>query len=145
MAEGSQVGRPKSDLTTLPKAWKQKMLSMYENGASDIEVQAWIWKERGSFSNDLWYRWLKEEPEFSEAVNLGHKLCEAWWQNMGRTNLHQEQDGPKFNSTLWYMNMKNRFAWSDRQETTHQGPDGGPIKTDSKWTVEFVNATPESK
>ena len=25
------------------------------------------------------------------------------------------------------------------------GEDGGPVRTDNKWTVEFVNATPESK
>lgn len=138
MAEGGRkgVGRPKEGLESLPKAWKKKMLSMYENGASDVEVQAWIWKKRGSFSNDLWYRWMKEEPDFSETVNLGHKLCESWWQNMGRTNLTQEQDGPKFNSTLWYMNMKNRFGWADKQETQVTGAEGGPVQTQT--TVTFI-------
>lgn len=40
-----------------------------------------------------------------------------------------------------YLTKKERDDFASRQEST--GVDGGPI--DNKWTVEFVNATPESK
>jgi hypothetical protein len=145
MAEGSRNkgGRPKEGLDTLPKGWQLKILDMYENGASDVEVRAWIWKQRGSFSTDLFDRWIKEEPAFSETIKTGRALSHAWWENMGRTQLMVDNDGPKLNATLWYMNMKNRFGWADKQETQVSGSNGGPIET--KWTVEFVNADTESK
>lgn len=137
------AGRPKEGLDTLPEGWGRTLIDMYENGASDVEIKAQIWKWRGSFSEDLWSRWIKEEGEFSKTIKQGKALSEAWWHSMGRCNLMVDNEGPKLNATLWYMNMKNRFGWADKQEVS--GPDGGAIKTDSKWTVEFVNADPESK
>ena len=136
-------GRPKEGLGTLPKGWSQKILDMYENGASDVEVKAQIYKWRGSFSDSLWDRWLEEEIEFSRTIKVGKGLSEAWWHSMGRCNLMVDNEGPKLNATLWYMNMKNRFGWADKQEVA--GPGGGAIKTENKWKVEFINADSESK
>lgn len=34
---------------------------------------------------------------------------------------------------------------TDKREGTLAGPDGGPIKTDSNFTVEFVNAAPKGQ
>jgi len=48
-----------------------EILEEYSNGASDTEIKAMIWKWRSSFSNDLWTRWMEEEPIFSEAVKKG--------------------------------------------------------------------------
>lgn len=145
MAVGSQNkgGRPKEGLKTLPKGWSVKIIKLYESGASDVEVRAWIWKQRGSFSTDLFDRWIKEEAEFSETIKTGRALSHAWWENMGRTGLMVDPDGPKLNATLWYMNMKNRFGWADKQETQVTGAGGGAIE--AKWTVEFINAEPKSK
>lgn len=39
--------------------------------------------------------------------------------------------------------LKNNFGWKDKTEQELSGPEGGSIKTDNKWTVEFVNATPQ--
>ena len=106
---------------------------LYEEGGSDAEVKAYIHSQIGSISNDLWERWMKEEPKFSEAIKRGRLLSEAWWTKEGRTNLKDKD----FSYTGWYMNMKNRFKWADKQDVNMGGqPDGVPIATSLK--VEFV-------
>lgn len=47
------------------------------------------------------------------------------------------------NATGCIFALKNHFGWKDKTETETYGRDGGPIE--SKWTVEFLNATPESQ
>lgn len=108
--------RPKATLD-LPEGWYNEVLSLYKSGASDVEVKAWIYEQRGSFSNDLWERWLKEEDQFSETIKVGKMLSEAWWQKTGRTSLADKD----FSYTGWYMNMKNRFGWKDKQEVEQSG------------------------
>lgn len=65
--------RPKEKLD-LPNGWYDEVLELYSEGASDVEVKALIYTWRGSFSNDLWERWLKEEDEFSEVIKKGIKI-----------------------------------------------------------------------
>lgn len=109
------VGRPKDDLKSLPDNWYNEILSMYREGCSDVEVKALIFEWRGSFSNDLWDRWIKEEKQFSETIKAGKLISEAWWHKEGRTSLREKE----FNYTGWYMQMKNRFGWADKQELDH--------------------------
>ena len=109
------AGRPKINLDVLPIGWKKEITNMYTNGASDVEVKAYLYNSIGSFSNDLWDRWIEEEPEFSETIKKGKVMSEAWWNRNGRINL-QNRD---FNYTGWYMQMKNRFSWSDKQHIDH--------------------------
>jgi len=110
------AGRPKSAID-LPENWQVEILKLYTDGASDVEVKAWIYQERGSFSNDLWDRWLNEEVIFSETIKKGRLFSECWWEQKGRKGLENN----KFNYTGWYMNMKNRFGWKDKQEIQHSG------------------------
>jgi hypothetical protein len=120
----AKVGRPKKDLSSLPDNWHDEVLELYSEGASDVEIKALIYGWRGTFSCDLWNRWMKEEPEFSITIKGGRMLSESWWNKSGRKNLKDKD----FSYTGWYMNMKNRFGWRDKQETTLQGGDK-PIET----------------
>lgn len=113
------VGRPKKTLKDLPKNWKKIVLNLKKKGASDVEVRAAL----NSISDDLWYRLIEENEEFSRTIKKGGLLCQTWWEKQGRTNLHSRD----FNHGLWYMNMKNRFGWKDTFE--HKG------KIDTKVTV----------
>ena len=109
--------RPQETLETLPKEWYIEVLELYKEGASDVEIKGLIYSWRGSFSNDLWDRWIKDYDEFSETIKTGRILSECWWHRNGRTNL-QNKD---FNYTGWYMQMKNRFGWTDRVDATTKG------------------------
>jgi hypothetical protein len=123
------MARPEETINDLPPEWKESVLNLYKEGASDVEVKALICNWRGSISNDLWERWMKEEPEFSETIKRGKLLSEAWWQKEGRTKLSDT----KFNYTGWYMNMKNRFGWKDKHELTGlDGKDLIPARTLTK-------------
>ena len=114
--EKREVGRPLEPFK-LWDNWNNEILGLYKEGASDVEIKSLIYFNRGSFSNDLWERWLRDSEEFSETIKAGKMLSEAWWCIQGRTNLKV----PVFNYTGWYMNMKNRFGWKDKTETEHSG------------------------
>ena len=122
----NKVGRPKEDLSSLPENWHEEVLELYSEGAADVEIKALIYGWRNNFSNNLWDRWMKEEPEFWETIKRGRMLSESWWNKSGRKNLKDKD----FSYTGWYMNMKNRFGWRDKQETTLQGGDKA-IKTET--------------
>lgn len=113
----AEVGRPKETLDSLPEDWKETLLQLYKEGGSDEEAKAIIWEMRGSFSNNLWDRWMEEEPEFWETIKSGRVFSQAWWTYKGRKSL----ENPNFSYTGWYMNMKNRFGWRDKTETQHSG------------------------
>lgn len=107
------MSRPKEDISSLPKGWHDQVLELYSEGGSDAEAKGLLYQLRGSFSNDLFDRWIKEEPEFSETIKKGRMLSEAWWSKSGRKNLQNKE----FSYTGWYMNMKNRFGWADNTKT----------------------------
>ena len=99
-----------------PTKYKPEMcktvIDLMKEGASQQEVLATL-----DISNDTFYRWKKENAEFSETIKRGIQLSQAWWEKKGRISLDDRQ----FNSTLWYMNMKNRFKWADKQEIKNEG------------------------
>jgi len=131
----AKTGRPKEDISSLPDDWYIRVLELYEQGASDVEIKALIYRWRGSFSNDLWDRWMVEEDQFSETIRAGKILSESWWSQNGRTNLENRD----FNYHGWYINMKNRFGWRDKTDIT---------SNDSKitsFTVEVVNKPDENE
>lgn len=85
--------------------WKQKALAAYKDGASDAEVIGLMQITRSKF-DDL----CRTDPDFADLVEFGRDLSKAFWYSMGRINLENN----RFNTSLWYANMKNRFGWSDK-------------------------------
>lgn len=100
-------GRPKIQLKDLGKGWQGLIIDNMSNGASLKEIKSLL-----GISNDLHTRLMNEEREYSETIKRGKQLSEAWWLRVGRTQLFNKE----FSPTLWYMNMKNRFGWTDKQD-----------------------------
>ena len=118
-----EVGRPRIELSDLPENWKEKCLTLAEEGASIVELSVML-----EISRDTFYALSEREEEFSDTVKRCKELSEAWWERSGRTNLMNKE----FNYTGWYMNMKNRFGWRDKteQDINHSG------------NVQFINDVP---
>jgi len=112
----ANVGRPSKYRPEMLKAIDELM----SEGASLIEVSVAL-----DIDDNTLYDWINEasprfKQEFSDAIKKGVKKSQAWWERNGRTNLKSRE----FSYTGWYMNMKNRFGWSDKQETRDATNDG---------------------
>ncbi len=120
------VGRPSITLDDLPSGWRDLMHEIYSLGGSDAEVKVAIAiSPARALSNDLWDALQEREEEFSEAVKQGRQVAEAWWQVQARKGLFTH-DGEKFSASLWFINMKNRFGWRDKQEVEHSADKNAP-------------------
>lgn len=125
----AKVGRPKDTVADrLTEGWQERMLELAKEGASEVELRVEL-----GISDDLWYRWIDEEPEFARTVKDCKRRIQAWWERHGR---HMAV-GAEGNATVWIFNMKNRFGWRDKNELALTGADGGAI--DVNHTVTFVS------
>lgn len=104
-SEKKKVGRPSG----YKEEYCQLVLKEMREGASIEEVAY----ELNVFKSTL-YHWMENHPEFCDAIKKGIDFSEGWWRKEGRKNIRNKD----FNSTLWYMNMKNRFGWKDKTETS---------------------------
>lgn len=124
------VGRPKRDMNSLPVNWKAEVLKIYSSGASDSEIRLFL-----GVSQDLWERWLKEEPEFSVTIKDGREAAKIWWERLSRDQASGKVQG---NATTLIFNMKNRFKDEYGDMTRHEvtGKNGGPIKREITFKFE---------
>lgn len=113
--EKRPVGRPRRELSSLDEGWQDKLLILGKQGASDIEMRFEL-----GISDDVWYRWMEEEPEFTQAVKRARQACQIWWERTGRDMAIGEIGG---NATTWIFNMKNRFGWKDKIEQDNLSSD----------------------
>lgn len=118
------TGRPTIQLKDLPKNWKKKAFELAKVGASGIEIRV---KACGGICHRTWERLIVESDDFCEAIRECADLCRIWWEENGRENLKTKV----FRDNLWFINMKNRFHWSDRVEKTIKNPDGKTFKLQS--------------
>lgn len=105
----NKPGRPKRNFyDEFPEEWREMIIRCYSQGMADVNIRALIAMWTGACSHDVWSRWLKEEPEFKEVIELGRQLAESWWFEKGRTGM----DNTRFNSNLYALQMRNRFKWN---------------------------------
>jgi hypothetical protein len=100
--------------TTTPVIDWDGLRAMYESGASDVEIASKLRISMAEF-----YKMEKELPTFARFVELGRTFAHAWWVSKGRLNVGNKD----FNTSLYNFNMKNRYAWADKVETTDRTSD----------------------
>lgn len=121
------AGRPKIQTSDFVSDWQQQIINLMQYGASRAEVYAML-----DIGDKTFARLMRDDEEFARTIKRGERLSKSWWENTARVSLRNKE----FNSTLWYMNMKNRFGWVDKQQTELSGRNGDPIETSS--TVTFM-------
>ena len=67
------------------------------------------------------YNWLKSEEDFANAKKVGDMLCMLFWEKLGIAGTIGDKKIKSFNTGTWIFNMKNRFGWSEKKETTIKG------------------------
>ena len=83
----------------------ERLCLLMKSGCSVTEVAA----DLGVNKRTL-YAWAKDprKPDFTEAMELGKQLSEAWWCTQGR--LGTVGALAKFNAVSWIYTMKCRFG-----------------------------------
>lgn len=132
----------KITLSDLPKNWKEDVITLYRDGASDSEVRTILGVRRESasqvvMSTSLFKRLMDEEPEFKETIDAGRCCAEAWHQQAGRNGMFC---GNKFSAPVFTRIMQNRFGWNGSNSTTNNTYNSeGPMKIN----IEFVDPPPQ--
>ena len=80
-------------------------------------------------SKDTIYRWAKEHPEFSDALNVARALAQQWWEDAGQNGMAGEE---RINAAIWSRSMAARFPedWREKSETALTGANGGPLQVE---------------
>ena len=112
-------GRPLKKLKDLPEGWENTIINLSKEGASIVELAVAL-----DISRQTLYNLSERDEYFLDTIKKCKRYCEAWWLSKGRTEL----DNRDFSYTGWYMNMKNRFGWADKQENKNENTHTGEIK-----------------
>jgi len=95
-------GRP----TKYKKEYCDKIIVLMAEGISISEVSRIFQVNESTI-----YEWAKHYPLFSNALKKARTYSKAWWSNKGRSNLENKE----FNYQGWYMQMRNRFSYHNKQ------------------------------
>lgn len=87
-------------------------LALYQEGAGDVEIADNLGMTLKQF-RDL----CETNEPFRHFVERGSTVAQAWWWRQGRTNLKNKN----FLHGMWAFNMKNRYGWAEKNDTTTTG------------------------
>lgn len=119
------AGRP----TDYEPDYCEQVIEMGKIGMSLVEMAATL----GVAKSTLTDLWPVAHPEFKAALTHAKECSQCWWESMGRVNLIMAPQSGTFQASVWSRSMAARFPadWREKSETTLQGVDGAPIKTES--------------
>lgn len=108
---------------------QEKILDLYEQGYSDVEVAAALRLPKARFME-----MYDENMGFQKVVDTGRTLSEAWWHAVARRNLLSKG----WQGSTWAFNMKNRYNWMDKVDAGGRD-DNSPLNVEELQT-ELHNA-----
>lgn len=116
-ADKRPVGRP----SDYDPAYCKTVIDLGRQGKSKVVMAAEIGVSRQTIDT-----WIKQHPEFLDAMTRATTLAQAWWENAGQKGLTAD----KFNASIWSRSMAARFPddWRENSRQEHVGKDGGPIQ-----------------
>lgn len=94
--------------------WAKEMISLYEAGASDVEVCAHLRLTEKEFEKRY-----KEDSLFQRLTQIGRLHAKSFWYKQSRLNLNNRS----FNTLLFIKTMQNRYGWADKTENTESKPE----------------------
>lgn len=72
-------------------------------------------------SKQCLYEWVQAHKDFGDAVERGVSASQFFWEDLGMRGTQGQIKG--FNPTAWMFNMKNRFGWAEKTDTSiNQSP-----------------------
>jgi hypothetical protein len=85
----------------------------------------WMAAELGVCKQTV-HNWMKQFPEFLDAMTRAQALAQQWWEDAGQNALLT----PGFNSSVWSRSMAARFPddWREKTSTELTGANGGPVQ-----------------
>lgn len=65
-------------------------------------------------NKDTLYQWVLKHKEFSDTIKRGEAASQMFWEDIGIRGMNGQIKG--FNASVWIFNMKNRFAWREKED-----------------------------
>lgn len=113
--EVNKGGRPPvtwEEFVSVHPNWEEIVKKNYSEGRSDERIRRDLAMYGAQMlCHGLFTRFIDTVPQFSKAIKEGREVSKLWWLEVGQDNLWEA----KFSPTLWFMNMKNRHNWRDKQ------------------------------
>jgi hypothetical protein len=130
MENNRSVGRPKKTLADLPTNWELTLYELGSQGKFDMDAKVSL-----GISNDLFERFMNEEPKFSEAISKMRQLSETWWTSIS-IKAFQNGTSKNVNSNLYALMMRNAFK-NNWNTTSNVDITSGGEKIDSTKKIEI--------
>lgn len=111
----------------------QALLSLYEKGASDIEIAKELGMTKAQFA-----RTYESVSAFAEFVDRGRTLAEAYFNRVARDSIFSRD----INTSMLQFILKNRLSWSDRVDvnsTKETDVDAEQAKKDLQRVMKELN------
>ena len=77
------------------------------------------------------YLWADTYPEFSDALEQGRELSQAYWEDELCNMMYSKE----VNAPLVKLYFANRFGWHDKAEVDHKSSDGSAGTKELNVTV----------
>lgn len=93
-----------------------EIIEMFAEGKTRSEFCA-----RHNIAQDTFSQWLDKHQLFEDAYITAHEHALAYYDKLAREHLVEEKDGPKLNTRLYELMMRNRFNMPQNRIVKLQG------------------------